>query len=121
MGNGPVGGAKAVGREVVLRPDALKELEHGGQVYRTSRIKPRLVQAPARMRVRTPRAMAMMRWRRSSVMIVVMCSSLISLTVFLPMAGKMWSLRPPLSPEIDLVTHSRDLNANHCLATGRCG
>lgn len=32
MGNGAVGGAKAVGSDVVLRPDTLKGLEHGGRI-----------------------------------------------------------------------------------------
>ncbi|MNF00801.1 hypothetical protein D3C80_1996880 [compost metagenome] len=46
-----------------------------------------------------------------------MCSSLISLTGFLPIAGKMWLFSAPLNPAMDLVTSSADLNANHCLAT----
>ena len=36
---------------------------------------------------------------------------------FLPMAGKMCLFSAALNPEMDLVTHSADLNANHCLAT----
>ncbi|MNR22480.1 hypothetical protein D3C85_1394350 [compost metagenome] len=71
------------------------------------------------MMVRTRRAMAMVRWRRNSVMIVVMCSSLISLTGFLPIAGKMWLFSAPLNPAMDLVTSSADLNANYCLATSQ--
>jgi hypothetical protein len=50
-------------------------------------------------------------------LIVVMCSSLISLTGFLPMAGKMWLFSAPLNPEKDLVTSSADLNVSHCSAT----
>ena len=57
------------------------------------------------------------RWRRNSVMIVVMCSNLISLIGYLPMAGKMWLFSAPVKPEMDLVTRSADLNANHCSAT----
>lgn len=59
------------------------------------------------MMVRTRRAMV--RWRRNTVMIVVMCSSLISLTGFLPIPGKMWLFSAPLNPEMDLGTSSADL------------
>lgn len=37
-GNGSVGRAKAVGCDVVLWPDALKGLEHGGRIYGASGI-----------------------------------------------------------------------------------
>ena len=67
--------------------------------------------------MRTRRALAIVRWRRSSVMIVVICSSLISLTGCLPMAGKMWFFSPPRNPAMDLVTRSADLNASHCSPT----
>lgn len=68
------------------------------------------------MMVRTRRAIAIVRWRRNSVMIVGMCSSLISLTGFLPIVSKMWLFSAPLNPEMDLVTSSADLNVNHCSA-----
>ncbi|MOA53227.1 hypothetical protein D3C78_1766580 [compost metagenome] len=69
------------------------------------------------MIVRTRLAIAMIRLYRSSVMMAVMCSSLISLTGLSPMAGKMWLFSAPRNPETDLLTRSADLNFIHSSAT----
>lgn len=61
--------------------------------------------------------MAIVRARRSVLMIEVMCSSLISVTGFSPMTGKMWLRSAPRNPAMDLLTKSGNLKFIHSSAT----
>ncbi|MNP65544.1 hypothetical protein D3C76_1611430 [compost metagenome] len=84
---------------------------------RSTQPRPSAKPSTARMMVRTRRAMAIVRLHRSSVMIAVMCSSLMSVTGFLPRLGKTWLVSAPRKPATDLVTNSADLKLSHCSAT----